>query len=70
MAGVHGRGEDVGAPAVAFHAQRDDGGMLEQEQGVRDPVVPPLLGQLTLKVERLGVGDHAQTPDGEGTHRP
>ena len=49
-------------------AERDDVGMLEQQQHVPDLAGPPLLDERALQLERLAVGHAPQPADLEVLH--
>jgi hypothetical protein len=64
-----GRGQDVRSPAVSFHAERDDGRMLQQQEQIGHTLGPPLLDERALHRERVGVGDDPEPADFKGPHR-
>ena len=63
-----GGGDDIGSGRVAAGAERDDVGVLEEQQHVVHATQPPLLGKLPLYCEPLAVGDRAEAPDLDRPH--
>ena len=61
--------ENVRPAAVAAHAEREDGRMLDQQQQIADRAGAPLLDERALQRERVGVRHQAEAPDLEGSHR-
>jgi hypothetical protein len=55
--------EDMRAPAVALHPERQHMRMLHEQEHVVDMSRPTLLDQLALKRERLAVRNHPETSD-------
>ena len=55
-----GAGPDVRSPAVALHAERQHMRMLDEQQDVVNPAGPPLLDELTLQRQGVGVGNESQ----------
>jgi hypothetical protein len=57
--------ENVGPPAVAANAERQDMRMFEEEQRVADPPRAPVFDQRSLERERLRVRHPAEAADVE-----
>ena len=55
-----GAGPDVRSSAVPLHAERQDMRMLDEQQDVVSPTGPPLLDELTLERQGVGVGNPSQ----------
>jgi hypothetical protein len=56
-------GEDVGASAIAFDAERQDVRMLDEEQDVFDAPGPPLLDEVPLERQGVCIGNEPQATD-------
>ena len=65
---VGGR-ENVPASAVAAHAERQDVGMFEEQEGIANDAGPALLDQRSLESERISVRNAAQPPHIESACR-
>jgi hypothetical protein len=63
-----GVGHDVRAAAVSADAERDDVGMLHEEEQVADPAGAAIFDERTLLRERVGVRHHAEMPHFDRSH--
>ena len=58
--------KDVGAPAVASHAERQNVRVLDQQQRIVDPIGFPVFHQRSLQFERFGVRHSPEPANGKG----
>jgi hypothetical protein len=63
------RDENMRSAAVAADTERQDGGVLDEQQHIVDSIDPPLFNEGPLQSQGFGVRDDAEPADFEEAHR-